>query len=142
MLPPAPVAESWPNRRTPHPLAPSPFSPSAAPPILGPLRPCRRQRRTAARIPWRALPLPPGLPLPDRRVSRLALAGELKYPVVLSICGGRPGLMRSNRWSQECTMRIKLALIALLALTACNTVAGIGEDISEGAQTVGGWIGV
>lgn len=38
-------------------------------------------------------------------------------------------------------MRIKLALIAFLALTACNTVAGIGEDISDGAQTVGGWFG-
>lgn len=37
-------------------------------------------------------------------------------------------------------MRIA-AFIALLALSACNTVEGIGEDISSGADTVGGWIG-
>lgn len=34
-----------------------------------------------------------------------------------------------------------LALIALLALAACNTVAGIGEDISGSAEAVGGWMG-
>jgi predicted small secreted protein len=37
-------------------------------------------------------------------------------------------------------MRIA-ALIALLALAACNTVEGIGEDISSGADTVGSWMG-
>ncbi len=30
-------------------------------------------------------------------------------------------------------------LIALLA--ACNTVEGVGMDISSGARTVGGWVG-
>ncbi|MFP5480643.1 MAG: entericidin [Alphaproteobacteria bacterium] len=31
----------------------------------------------------------------------------------------------------------KLALIAtLMALTGCNTVAGVGEDVSAGARTV------
>ncbi|MDX5349096.1 entericidin EcnA/B family protein [Tabrizicola soli] len=31
----------------------------------------------------------------------------------------------------------KLALIAtLLALAGCNTVAGVGEDVSAGARTV------
>jgi predicted small secreted protein len=32
----------------------------------------------------------------------------------------------------------KLALIgwALLALTGCNTIAGVGEDVSAGARTV------
>lgn len=31
----------------------------------------------------------------------------------------------------------KLALLAtLLALAACNTVAGVGEDVSAGARTV------
>lgn len=35
----------------------------------------------------------------------------------------------------------KLALLALLALSACNTVAGVGEDVSGGARTVQGWVG-
>lgn len=65
----------------------------------------------------------------------------MKYPAVLPICVDRPGRVSGARWSLECMMRIKLALIAFLALTACNTVAGIGEDISDGAQTVGGWFG-
>jgi predicted small secreted protein len=32
----------------------------------------------------------------------------------------------------------KFALLglALLALTACNTIAGVGEDVSVGARTV------
>ena len=35
---------------------------------------------------------------------------------------------------------VKIALVAvLLALAACNTVNGIGQDISGGAQRVGGW---
>ncbi len=35
---------------------------------------------------------------------------------------------------------LKIALVAgLLALAACNTVNGIGQDISGGAQRVGGW---
>ncbi|MGB3316774.1 MAG: entericidin EcnA/B family protein [Albidovulum sp.] len=34
----------------------------------------------------------------------------------------------------------KLALIALLtALAGCNTVAGVGDDISGGARTVKSW---
>ncbi|MCV2869974.1 entericidin EcnA/B family protein [Defluviimonas sp. WL0002] len=34
----------------------------------------------------------------------------------------------------------KLILLALLgALAACNTVAGVGEDVSSGARTVQGW---
>lgn len=36
----------------------------------------------------------------------------------------------------------KIALIlAVLALAACNTVAGVGEDVSGGARTVQGWFG-
>jgi predicted small secreted protein len=35
----------------------------------------------------------------------------------------------------------KLALLALLALSACNTVAGAGEDVSGGARKVQGWMG-
>ena len=35
---------------------------------------------------------------------------------------------------------VKIALVVvLLALAACNTVNGIGQDISGGAQRVGGW---
>ncbi|MFN4098505.1 MAG: entericidin [Pararhodobacter sp.] len=30
-------------------------------------------------------------------------------------------------------------MLALLALPACNTVAGVGQDITGGAQTVRGW---
>lgn len=32
-----------------------------------------------------------------------------------------------------------LALIALMTLAACNTIAGAGEDVSGGARTVQGW---
>ena len=32
-------------------------------------------------------------------------------------------------------------LILILALGGCNTVAGLGEDITSGARTVGGWFG-
>ncbi|PTX01267.1 entericidin EcnA/B family protein [Pararhodobacter aggregans] len=30
---------------------------------------------------------------------------------------------------------------ALLTLTACNTVEGVGQDISGGANVVRGWMG-
>lgn len=33
----------------------------------------------------------------------------------------------------------KLALVALISLSACNTIAGAGEDVSGGARTVQGW---
>jgi predicted small secreted protein len=34
----------------------------------------------------------------------------------------------------------KLILVALLgALAGCNTVAGVGEDVSSGARTVQDW---
>ncbi|MDI3336120.1 entericidin EcnA/B family protein [Defluviimonas aestuarii] len=34
----------------------------------------------------------------------------------------------------------KLVLVALLtALAACNTVAGVGDDVSGGARTVQSW---
>jgi predicted small secreted protein len=32
-----------------------------------------------------------------------------------------------------------LILLAFAALSACNTVDGVGRDISGGAQRVGGW---
>jgi predicted small secreted protein len=35
-------------------------------------------------------------------------------------------------------MRCALLIAALFALTACNTIAGVGEDISAGAETVEG----
>jgi len=34
----------------------------------------------------------------------------------------------------------KIALIVLLgALAACNTIAGVGDDVSSGARTVQNW---
>lgn len=38
-------------------------------------------------------------------------------------------------------MRKILVLALLTGLAACNTVAGVGEDVSDGARTVQGWIG-
>lgn len=34
--------------------------------------------------------------------------------------------------------KIALALL-LAALTGCNTIAGVGDDVSSGARTVQGW---
>lgn len=34
-----------------------------------------------------------------------------------------------------------LLLAAILALSACNTIAGVGEDVSGGARTVQNWLG-
>lgn len=31
-------------------------------------------------------------------------------------------------------------VVLLAALAACNTVAGLGEDVAGGARTVQGWI--
>ncbi len=40
------------------------------------------------------------------------------------------------------TLGASLALVlALTAPTGCNTVEGVGMDISTGARTVGGWFG-
>lgn len=33
-----------------------------------------------------------------------------------------------------------ILLLALLSLAACNTMAGIGQDISAGAESVGGML--
>lgn len=34
-----------------------------------------------------------------------------------------------------------IALIAILsALAGCNTIAGVGDDVSGGARTVQGWM--
>lgn len=39
-------------------------------------------------------------------------------------------------------MKKTLAMIAVLAaLAGCNTVSGVGQDISSGANTVAGWMG-
>ena len=34
-----------------------------------------------------------------------------------------------------------LMVVVLLALAGCNTVAGVGQDISSGANHVAGWLG-
>lgn len=37
-------------------------------------------------------------------------------------------------------MKTKIILLAaLLGLSACNTVAGVGQDVTGGARTVQGW---
>lgn len=38
-------------------------------------------------------------------------------------------------------MKRLLVLALLCALAACNTVAGVGDDVSGGARTVQGWMG-
>jgi len=35
--------------------------------------------------------------------------------------------------------KLAILLAALAALSGCNTVAGVGEDVSGGARTVQGW---
>jgi len=37
--------------------------------------------------------------------------------------------------------KFTLALAILASLSACNTISGVGEDVSNGARTVQGWIG-
>ena len=37
--------------------------------------------------------------------------------------------------------KIALALAMLASLSACNTISGVCEDVSNGARTVQGWIG-
>lgn len=36
--------------------------------------------------------------------------------------------------------KLALTLLAILALSACNTIGGVGEDISAGADTVAGML--
>lgn len=36
-------------------------------------------------------------------------------------------------------MKLLMVLAALAALSACNTVDGVGQDISGGANTVANW---
>lgn len=36
---------------------------------------------------------------------------------------------------------VTLLFLTALGLAACNTVAGVGEDVSGGARTVQGWFG-
>ena len=38
-------------------------------------------------------------------------------------------------------MKKLMALALLAALAGCNTVAGVGEDVSGGARTVQSWFG-
>lgn len=37
--------------------------------------------------------------------------------------------------------RTILVLALLAGLSGCNTVAGVGQDITSGANTVSGWFG-
>ncbi len=36
--------------------------------------------------------------------------------------------------------KLAILLAALAALSACNTVAGVGDDVAGGARTVQGWL--
>lgn len=36
---------------------------------------------------------------------------------------------------------ILLVTLVVASLTACNTIAGVGEDVSGSARTVQGWMG-
>lgn len=38
-------------------------------------------------------------------------------------------------------MKTLMMLAMLATLAACNTVAGVGQDISSGANRVSGWLG-
>lgn len=38
-------------------------------------------------------------------------------------------------------MKTLMALAVLAALAGCNTVSGVGQDISSGANHVAGWLG-
>lgn len=38
-------------------------------------------------------------------------------------------------------MKKFVVLGLVLALAGCNTVAGVGDDVSGGARTVQGWLG-
>ncbi|MEI6798000.1 MAG: entericidin [Pseudomonadota bacterium] len=38
-------------------------------------------------------------------------------------------------------MKKLLVLAVLVALSACNTISGVGQDISGGANKVAGWMG-
>ena len=39
------------------------------------------------------------------------------------------------------TLRTLLLILSLSALAGCNTVDGVGRDISGGANRVAGWLG-
>jgi predicted small secreted protein len=54
--------------------------------------------------------------------------------------GDNPG--RDNKTMMRQKMKMKLAvLVVLAALAGCNTVSGVGQDISSGANRVSGWLG-
>ncbi|WP_430464060.1 entericidin [Tabrizicola sp.] len=37
--------------------------------------------------------------------------------------------------------KIALAFVVIASLSACNTIAGVGQDVSSSAETVQGWLG-
>ena len=46
----------------------------------------------------------------------------------------KPGGMRTE------SMKKIVLVVMLAALAGCNTVAGVGDDVSGGARTVQGWM--
>ena len=49
---------------------------------------------------------------------------------------------KTNQRNERQSMKKFLVLAVLVALAGCNTVSGFGEDITGGANMVGGWVGV
>jgi predicted small secreted protein len=48
---------------------------------------------------------------------------------------------KTNQRNERQSMKKFLVLAVLVALAGCNTVSGFGEDITGGANMVGGWVG-
>ncbi len=78
-------------------------------------------------------------------ISRIAHRKELKYPAKncrFTVIGSAFNLMSGGMRSKHAMLLRKILVIGLLSgLAACNTVAGVGQDITGGADTVQGWIG-
>ena len=48
----------------------------------------------------------------------------------------RLGSTPRSRHAMKTSRRMALALVALCALTACNTIAGIGKDVKRAGEVV------
>jgi predicted small secreted protein len=51
------------------------------------------------------------------------------------------GGSKTNLRNTRQIMKKLLVLAVLVALSGCNTISGVGQDISGGANTVSGWMG-
>ena len=76
------------------------------------------------------------IPVWHNPVSHIAHVKELKYPAALPVYGDFIGWMPTSGGTRSEAMKRVIVLGALMLLAACNTVAGVGEDISGAARTV------